>query len=307
MTSNATKIMNIKQHVNLCKNFYLQTPKQDNNEICNCRDSFQHIPFYSIINNVYLCNGIVATEILRRHKFTHLVNIDKEYFLRNVNFGHLNTEGGGGAEATTIDVNDPAVEFEILDLNFGHPYSMTVLPNLYRAVKFLEKALENSGRVLIGDEIGHEKAVTILIAFIMYRYRMKFVESFQIMRRVCMLNVVLDTFLIAQLMEYEPILETQRRTLLGSSCSSEIRSSRLKRKKNLSAEQSTILRSSSPTTPNSFNQNNNNNKPNNLDTLANPSISANFVITSSSILDVNDNNNVNVLESSALDQQKMET
>lgn len=275
---------------------YLQTPKQDNNEICNCQDNFQHIPFYSIINNVYLCNGIVTTEILRRHKFTHLINIDKEYFLRNVQFDQQISEGA----ESIIDVNDPAVEFEILDLNFGHPYSMTVLPNLYRAVKFLEKALENSGRVIIGDELGNEKAVTILIAFIMYKYRLKFVESFQIMRRVCMLNVVLDTFLIAQLMEYEPILETQRRTLLGSSCSSEIRSSCLKRKKNLPIEQPTILRSSSPlnATPNSFNDNNNH-KPNNLDT----SISANFIVTSPSLLDGNDNINALTL---TLEQQKME-
>lgn len=253
-----------------------------------------------------MCNGIVATEFLRRHKFTHLVNIDKEYFLRNVQFEQTNAEG---AEAI-IDVNDPAVEFEILNLNFGHPHSMTVLPNVYRAVKFLEKALENSGRVFIGDDFGNQKAVTILIAFIMYKYRLKFVESFQIMRRVCMLNVVLDTFLIAQLMEYEPILETQRRTLLGSSCSSETRSSRLKRKKNLSVEQSTILRSNSPLMSHNFNDNINNNnnnlKPNNLNTLNvnDPSISANFIITTSTMLDDNDNNN---LTSLTLDHQKMET
>lgn len=293
----------VKQHVKIYRVFIffcLQTPKQDNNEICDC---FQHIPFNSIINNVYVCNGVVPTEFLRRHKFTHLVNIDKEYFLRNLPVRQQQQQMHDGAESV-IDVNDPTVEFEILDLNFGHPHSMTVLPNLYRAVKFLEKALENSGRVFIGDDFGNEKAVTILIAFIMYKYRLKFVESFQIMRRVCMLNVVLDTFLIAQLMEYEPILETQRRTLLGSSCSSEIRSSRLKRKKVLpsSEQSSTILsnnRASSPANPSSSSNNNNNTKPNNL-------ISANFIITSTSSTVDGNGNNINI-SSLSLEQQHMET
>ncbi|XP_063696645.1 uncharacterized protein LOC134827495 [Culicoides brevitarsis] len=286
------------------------TPKQptDSNSLTEICDCFQHIPFTAILNSVYLCNGIVSTEILRRHKFTHLINIDKEYFLRNVPV-HRSSNSSSNSDSNVIDVHDPAVEFEILDLNFGHPASMTVLPNLYRAVKFLEKALENSGRVFIGDDFGNQKAVTILIAFIMYKYRVKFVESFQIMRRVCMLNVVLDTFLIAQLMEYEPILETQRRTQLGSSCSSEIRSSRLKRKKIPAAtslsEQATILRSSSPSSPNSdsFSSNNNNNnsndKPNNL----NSSISASFIITSTSSAIVDGNGN-NIF---ALEQQNMET
>lgn len=247
---------------------------------------------------MYLCNGIVATEFLRRHKFTHLVNIDKEYFLRN---SGQESAGGAGAESV-IDVNDPAVEFEILNLNFGHPYSMTVLPNLYRAVKFLEKALENSGRVFIGDDFGNEKAVTILIAFIMYKYRLKFVESFQIMRRVCMLNVVLDTYLIAQLMEYEPILETQRRAQLGSSSSSEIRISRLKRKKNLPTEQSTILSSTSPSTPMTNDSFNNNLKESNLNTTES-SIASNFLISSSLEVDRNDN----VISGSGSEQQKMET
>lgn len=191
----------------------------------------------------------------------------------------------------------------MLNLNFGHPYSMTVLPNLYRAVKFLEKALENSGRVFIGDDFGNEKAVTILIAFIMYKYRLKFVESFQIMRRVCMLNVVLDTYLIAQLMEYEPILETQRRTQLGSSCSSEIRSSRLKRKKNLPSEQSTILRSTSPSTSPMTNDSFNGNlKESNLNTTES-SIASNFLLSSSLEVDRNDN----VISGSGSEQQKMET
>lgn len=241
--------------------------------------------------------------MLRRHKFTHIVHIDREYFRSNKQVVPSDQQKNfEGAES----IDDPAVEFETLDLNFGHPYSMTVLPNLYRAVKFLEKALENSGRVFIIDETGNEKAVTILIAFIMYKFRVKFVDSFQIMRRVCTLNVVLGRFLIAQLMEYEPILETQRRTQLGSSCSSEIRSSRLKRKKNSSSEQSTILRSPSPINSVCSNVNNNNFKVNSLNAVGNSSsISANIIITSSSMIDttyIGDFNGISL----TFEQQKME-
>uniref|UniRef100_A0A336N170 CSON004264 protein n=1 Tax=Culicoides sonorensis TaxID=179676 RepID=A0A336N170_CULSO len=289
------------------------TPKQDNTETCSCGDNLQHIPFYSIMNNVYLCNGNIATEILRYHKFTHLINIDREYFLHNEQLTQIRERIQGDEAEPMIDVHDPAVEFETLDLNFGHPYSMTVLPNLYRAVKFLEKALENSGRVLIGDTIGSEKAATILIAFIMYKFRLKFVESYQIIRRVCTIPLVLDTFLIAQLMEYEPILETQRRTLLGSSCSSEIRSSRLKRKKNILLDQ--LRLSSNTTSTDSFNNNNNNNindtadnlheKPNNLDKIEINYHASFWTDFNSSPIEDN-NNHVNP-QTVVADQQKMET
>lgn len=102
-------------------------------------------------------------EQLRRHKFTHLVNVDHRWFHNNENQGQA------------LDVFDASVEFELLNLHFGEPYRMQVLPNVYKAVKFLEKALENSGKVLIGEEFGLQKAATIVIGFIMYRFRLKFV------------------------------------------------------------------------------------------------------------------------------------
>lgn len=73
-----------------------------------------------------------------------------------------------------MDVFDPSVEFELLNLHFGEPYRMQVLPNVYKAVKFLEKALENSGKVLIGEEIGLQKCATIVIGYLMYHFRLKF-------------------------------------------------------------------------------------------------------------------------------------
>lgn len=44
-------------------------------------------------------------------------------------------------------------------------------------------------------------------------------------------NIELDKFFTTQLYEYEPILKVQRRQLAGNSCSRELRSTLLKRKK----------------------------------------------------------------------------
>lgn len=169
----------------------------------------------------------MALDNLRSHKFTHLINIDREMFPTHrphITAARVDPE-------LTVDASDPSVQFEILDLHFGERHIMTVLPNIYKAVKFIEKSLENSGKVLIGEYMGQQKAVTIVIAFIMYKFRLNFVEAFQIVRKLSSVSTMLDTYFIAQLCEYEPILETQRRAMLGSSCSSELRTAKLKRKR----------------------------------------------------------------------------
>lgn len=67
-------------------------------------------------------------------------------------------------------------DFETLDLNFGETsYLTTVLPNCYKAVKFIEKALKNNGAVLVIDCIGEsQKCITIVIGFLMYKYNKNF-------------------------------------------------------------------------------------------------------------------------------------
>lgn len=122
-----------------------------------------NLPLVRIINNVYVCNAPVSLDQLRRHKFTHLINLDHRWF--------HNDQGRGAV----LDPLDPSVQFELLNLHFGEPYRMQVLPNVYKAVKFLEKGLENCGKVLIGEEWGIQRASTLVIGFIMYRFRLKFV------------------------------------------------------------------------------------------------------------------------------------
>lgn len=214
---------------------------------------YQHAPLLKIINNVYICGTFLPFDSLRKHKFTHLINVDCQLFPTNNQSSHItatataatvtaasnvtNTTTSSTRSSTvsldtlTVDESDPSVQFETLDLYFGERYLMTVLPNIYKAVKFIEKALENSGKVLIGEQMGAQKATTIVIAFIMYKFRLKFVESFQIVRKLSTVSTVLDTYFIAQLCEYEPILEVQRRAMFGSSCSGELRTARLKRKR----------------------------------------------------------------------------
>lgn len=67
-------------------------------------------------------------------------------------------------------------DFETLDLNFGESsYLTTVLPNCYKAVKFIERALKNNGAVLVIDCIGEsQKCITIVIGFLMYKYNKNF-------------------------------------------------------------------------------------------------------------------------------------
>lgn len=67
-------------------------------------------------------------------------------------------------------------DFKTLDLNFGESsYLTTVLPNCYKAVKFIEKALKNNGAVLVIDCIGEsQKCITIVIGFLMYKYNKNF-------------------------------------------------------------------------------------------------------------------------------------
>lgn len=67
-------------------------------------------------------------------------------------------------------------EFEVIELNFGEKsYLTTVLPNCYRAVKFINKALQASGTILVIDcNGGEQKCLTIIVAYLMYKHNINF-------------------------------------------------------------------------------------------------------------------------------------
>lgn len=68
-------------------------------------------------------------------------------------------------------------DFDTLELNFGDSshFTANVLPNCYKAVAFIEKALKNNGAVLVIDCMGeHQKCITIVIGFLMYKYNKNF-------------------------------------------------------------------------------------------------------------------------------------
>lgn len=112
---------------------------------------------------------------LKMYGFTHIIYIDK----------HINDQARNNI-ATGRILTSPTVcedellfggpNFEILHLNFGEStYLTTVLPNCYKAVKFIEKALKNNGAVLVIDSAGNkQKCVTIVVGYLMYRYNKNF-------------------------------------------------------------------------------------------------------------------------------------
>ncbi|XP_055311684.1 uncharacterized protein LOC129574168 isoform X2 [Sitodiplosis mosellana] len=124
-------------------------------------------------------------------------------------------------------------DFETLELNFGESayFTANILPNCYKAVVFIENALKNNGAVLVIDCIGeNQKCITIVIGFLMYKYNKNFMTAYQLIKRLHP-NIELDKFFTTQLYEYEPILQVQRSQSAGNSCSRELRSALLKRKK----------------------------------------------------------------------------
>lgn len=197
--------------------------------------------------------NIHSADELKTYGFTHIIYIDKH-------INGKNEVNGNGVHTVTVTNQRPPLasanvcgkellfdgpNFEILDLNFGESAYLTqVLPSCYKAVKFIEKALKNNGAVLVIDPLGNkQKCVTIVVGYLMYRYNKNFLTAYQSLQRFHP-NIELDRFFISQLYEYEPILQMQRTQSCGNSCSRELRSALLKRKKsydNLPTEPSAVL------------------------------------------------------------------
>lgn len=102
---------------------------------------------------------------LRQHKYSHIIYVDRP------------TEG-----THTLDPN----EFECLELNFR---SSLVIPNLYKSEKFIAKALQNDGKVLIlesrktidvdEDDDGlqttnYQKSIAIILGYLMSNFELSF-------------------------------------------------------------------------------------------------------------------------------------
>lgn len=73
---------------------------------------------------------------------------------------------------------DFSKEFNVLNLNFGeNKYLTTVLPNCYKAVRFISKVhqRQNNGEILVIDCNGSDqKCQTIIVAFLMYKHNLNF-------------------------------------------------------------------------------------------------------------------------------------
>ncbi|XP_053951363.1 uncharacterized protein LOC128858856 isoform X2 [Anastrepha ludens] len=197
----------------------------------------------NVMPGIYLTKNFIVwnEENLRSHGFTHIIIIDKhiqELYYPSPVF-KLSTDN------TTVDAfdtyeyfNHPACtslkfgkEFEAIDLNFGEKsYLTTVLPNCYRAVKFINKAFQAGGTILVIDCNGSEqKCLTIIVAYLMYKHNINFNNAFARLKENYE-KADLDRFYMTQLYEYEPILQVQRTQSRGQSCSRDMHSAILKRK-----------------------------------------------------------------------------
>ncbi|XP_073835458.1 uncharacterized protein isoform X2 [Musca autumnalis] len=220
----------------------------------------------NVMPGIYLTKNFISwqNEQLRAHGFTHVIIIDKhiqelyyphqqpEIFKLCANdtagankrsntisglhddsssllssFGDYDPNPRGGAAALNF-----GKEFDVIDLNFGEKsYLTTVLPNCYRAVKFINKALQSGGTILVIDcNGGEQKCLTIIVAYLMYKHNISFSNAFARLKEFYN-KADLDRFYISQLYEYEPILQVQRAQSRGHSCSRELHAAILKRKK----------------------------------------------------------------------------
>lgn len=121
-----------------------------------------------------------TSDILRSHGFTHIIRIDKhlsQLANRNDdNANHIRSLTAHHHVATMAQMTAiPYDGFDILDLNFGDvAYLTMVLPNCYKAVKFIDNALLNGGAVLIIDPHSTEKCITIVVGYLMYKENLQF-------------------------------------------------------------------------------------------------------------------------------------
>ncbi|KNC32918.1 hypothetical protein FF38_00554 [Lucilia cuprina] len=217
-----------------------------------------------VMPGIYLTKDFISwkEEQLRSHGFTHIIIIDKHiqelyypnqqpdiFKLCSMNNDKTQSLTNGprrhddSSSLNAFDYYCPPTasaanhlsfgkEFKVIDLNFGEKsYLTTVLPNCYRAVKFINKALQANGTILVIDcNGGEQKCLTIIVAYLMYKHHISFSNAFARLKEFYK-KADLDRFYISQLYEYEPILQVQRAQSRGHSCSRELHAAILKRKK----------------------------------------------------------------------------
>lgn len=113
---------------------------------------------------------------MNSHGFTHVITIDRH--IQELYYPSL--DPGDNISANNHRLHDEQLrfdeEFETMDLNFGEKaYLTTVLPNCYKAVKFIDRALKCGGTILVIDcNGGEQKCLTIIAAYLMYKNNYNF-------------------------------------------------------------------------------------------------------------------------------------
>lgn len=237
----------------LTQNRLLSAPPLTVSALANNLTNSNEILIEKIIPGIHFSksNNFWTPDRLQSHGFTHIINIDRHITQR---LEAARKDYAAPSDISSSTVNDRLTDSPIistnkqsflyetqktsknapvntLELNFGEEsFLTTVLPNCYKAVKFIDKALQNGGAILVIDQFNDQKCLTIVIGYLMYKNNINFNDAFQRVKSIFK-KAELEPFFISQLYEYEPILQVERAQSRGHSCSRELRSAQLKRKK----------------------------------------------------------------------------
>lgn len=118
--------------------------------------------FHKIIPGLFLSNSYPASNLsfLKQNKITHIINCDfdrKEKFPEDFKYKHLSM------------LDDP---------------TFSLVPVIEEAYIFIEDALKSKGVILVFCNVCVSKSVTIIIAYLVVKYKMSFERAFEKVKRV---------------------------------------------------------------------------------------------------------------------------
>lgn len=120
-----------------------------------------------ILPNIYLSldeEEVWSVPHLTSYGLTHIIRIDRQNHFNRI---------PADINSNTAESDRRAVDCRAsLELNFG--VDANVLPNCYKGVRFIEQAIDSGGSVLIIDSLNNDKAITIVVGYLMYKEHIKF-------------------------------------------------------------------------------------------------------------------------------------
>jgi len=116
-----------------------------------------------IKNSLFISSHVVASDIesLRRHGITHIVNV-----------------------AADVCTNHFVGQFQYLTYYLKDANNEDISLHFYRTLTWMDDAMQNGGRVLVHCREGVSRSSTMVIAYLMWRYSIRFEQAHDRIRRV---------------------------------------------------------------------------------------------------------------------------